>query len=75
MQRLDDSMAADNPMARRYKQRFSQRLEDLMTQWLEDNQLDALRPEVSALAQGLDDAIVGGYNDEMAEKATMPIGR
>ena len=54
---LDDSMAADDPMARQYKQRFLQQLEDVMTQWLEDDQLDALRPEVSASARGLDGAI------------------
>ena len=87
----------DDSMARRYEQRFSQRLEalmtqwlrmirwrddtsrgsrsDSMTQWLEDDQLDALRPEVSASARGPDDAMVGCYNDEMEKKATMQIGR
>ena len=66
---------ADDSMARRYEQRFSQRLDDSMTQWLEDDQLDALRPEVFASHRGLDDAMDGCYNDKLAEKATMQIGR
>ena len=72
-QRLEDSMIqwlADDPMARRYEQRFSQRLKASMIQWLADDQLDALQSEVSASARGLDDAMVGCYNDEMEEKAT-----
>ena len=62
---------------------------DSMTPWLEDDQLNALRPKVSALAQGLDGAAqktphwleqlimqwVEVTNDEMTEKATMQIGR
>ena len=64
---------ADDPMARQYEQRFSQRLGDSMIQWLADDQLDALRSEVSAAARGLDDAMAGCYNDEMEKKATMQI--
>ena len=56
-QGLDDSMAADDSMARRYEQTFS------------------IRPEVSASARQLDDAIDACYNDEMLEKATMQIKR
>ena len=37
---------ADDPIARRYEQRFSQRLEGSMIQWLADDQLDALQSEV-----------------------------
>ena len=66
---------ADDPMVRRYQQSFSQRLKASMIQWLADDQLDALQSEVSASARGLDDAMVGCYNDEMEEKATMQIGR
>ena len=39
---LDDAMAADDPLARRYEQRFSHRFDDSMTQWLENDQLDVL---------------------------------
>ena len=49
---------ADDPMARQYKQRSPQRLELSMIQWLADDHLKALRPEVSASARGLDDAMV-----------------
>ena len=53
-----------------------------MIQWLADDpmarryeQSFSIRPEVSASARGLDDAMNECYNDEMLEKATMQIGR
>ena len=59
-----------------------QQLKALMIQWLADDpmarqyeQTFSIRPEVSALARRLDDAIDACYDDEMSEKATMQIGR
>ena len=48
-------------------------VEDSMIQWLVDDHLEALRPEVSASA--CDDAMDGCYNDLMIEKAMMQIER
>ena len=42
-----------------------------MIQWLVDNHLEALQPKISALAQRLNDAMIGCYNDKMTEKTTI----
>ena len=59
-----------------------QQLKASMIQWLADDpmaqqyeQTFLIRPEVSASARQLDDAIDACYNDEMLEKATMQIKR
>ena len=47
--------------------------EDSMIQWLVNDHLEALQPEVSASARN--NAMDGCFNNVMIEKATMQIGR
>ena len=79
---------ADDPMAHRLDVPMPRGL-PATTQGLDDSMacgrsdgatiradvLDTIRPEVSASARRLDDAMDECYNDEMSEKATMQIGR